>query len=117
MTQDDVQHLKELYGLADKSFLGIINSYFTWLTSALSGDLGFSFLYGKPVTTVINEYMWTSFILALIALVLQVIIAIPLGIKAAVKQYSGYDYTVSALAMAGTALPSFFLAALAYEYF
>lgn len=117
MTQEDVQHLKVLYGLGDKSFLGILKSYFTWLASAFSGDLGYSFLYGKPVVAVINDYMWTSFTLALISMILEIVIAIPLGIKAAVNQYSGYDYTVSVLAMIGTALPSFFLAALLMNVF
>jgi len=117
MTLEDVQHLKELYGLADKSFFGIIKSYFKWLTSALSGDLGFSFVYGKPVTAVISDYMWISFILALVALVLETVISIPMGIRAAVNQYGGYDYTVSVLAMIGTALPSFFLAALLMNVF
>lgn len=117
MTLEDVQHLKELYGLGDKTFFGMIKSYTSWLTSALTGDLGFSFLYGKPVSTVIGEYMWTSFTIALIALVLQIAIAIPLGIKASVNQYSGYDYSVSVLAMIGTALPSFFLAALLMNVF
>ncbi|MGI5899349.1 MAG: ABC transporter permease [Christensenellales bacterium] len=117
MTMEDVQHLKALYGLADKSFFGIIKSYASWLGSAFSGDLGHSFLYGKPVTAVIGEYMWTSFTIALISLILQIIIAIPMGIKAAVNQYSGYDYSVSVLAMIGNALPSFFLAALLMNVF
>ncbi len=117
MTLDDVQRLKELYGLADKSLPGILKSYVMWFTSAITGDLGFSFLYGQPVSTVINNYMWTSFTLALISMILQVSIAIPMGIKAAVNQYGGYDYTVSVLAMIGTALPSFFLAALLMNVF
>lgn len=117
MTQADVTRLKELYGLADKSFFGIIKSYSTWLFGAFTGDLGFSFLYGKPVLNVINEYMWTSFILAFIAFILETAISIPMGIRAAVNQYGGYDYTVSVLAMIGTALPSFFLAALLMNVF
>lgn len=112
MTLEDVHRLKELYGLADKSFGGIMKSYYTWLTSTLSGDLGFSFLYGKPVTEVISDYVWISFIVGLISFILQTIIAIPMGIKASVRQYSIYDYTVSVFAMMGTALPSFFLSAL-----
>jgi peptide/nickel transport system permease protein len=106
-----------LYGLADKSFFGIISSYARWLGGAFTGDLGFSFLFGKPVTSVINEYMWTSFTLALIAFGIQIAISIPMGIRAAVNQYGGYDYTVSVLAMIGTALPSFFLAALLMNVF
>lgn len=117
MTQNDVQRLKELYGLADKSFLGITRSYMSWLTSTFSGDLGFSFLYGRPVTRVLADYVWTSFAIAAIAFVLQTIISIPMGIRAAVKQYGPYDYTVSIFAMVGTALPSFFLAALLMNFF
>lgn len=117
MTQEDVTRLKELYGLADKSFAGITKGYWGWLTSTMRGDLGFSFLYGQPVADVIGNYMWLSFIIALIAFILQTIISIPLGIRAAVKQYSRYDYSVSTLAMVGTALPSFFAAALLMNVF
>lgn len=117
MTMADVMRLKELYGLADKSFFGIIKSYSAWLSGALIGDLGHSFLFGKAVSKVIGEYMWTSFIIALIALVLEIGISIPMGIRAAVNQYSGYDYSVSVLAMVGTALPSFFLSALLMNVF
>lgn len=117
MSQADVMRLKELYGLADKSFFGILKGYVKWLGGTATGDLGFSFLYGKPVTAVINEYMWTSFILALIAFIFETGISIPMGIRAAVNQYGGYDYTVSVLAMIGTALPSFFLSALLMNIF
>ncbi|MBP7176486.1 MAG: ABC transporter permease [Thermoclostridium sp.] len=112
MTVEDVYRLKELYGLADKSFRGIMKSYSSWLTSTFSGDLGFSFLYGMPVVDVISDYVWISFIIAFISFALQVTIAIPMGIRAAVRQYGPYDYTVSVFAMMGTALPSFFLSAL-----
>lgn len=117
MTLDDVMRLKQLYGLADKSFGGIMKSYFTWLTSALTGDLGFSFQFGRPVSDVIGDYVWISFIIALISFILQTVIAIPMGIKASVNQYGAYDYTVSVFAMMGTALPSFFLAALLMNLF
>jgi peptide/nickel transport system permease protein len=117
MSLEDVQRLKELYGLADKSFTGILKSYASWLTSTMSGDLGFSFLYGRPVTDVLGDYIWISFMIAFISYILQIIIGIPMGIKAAANQYSGYDYTVSVFAMAGTALPSFFLSALLMNVF
>ncbi|NLB27864.1 MAG: ABC transporter permease [Clostridiaceae bacterium] len=117
MTLDDVQRLKELYGLADKSFTGITTSYLKWLRSTLSGDLGFSFLYGRPVTKVLGDYIWISFLVAFLSYILEIIIGIPMGIKAAVNQYSSYDYTVSVFAMMGTALPSFFLSALLMNVF
>ncbi len=117
MTPEDVLRLKELYGLADKSVSGILKGYVRWLGGALTGDLGFSFMYGKPVSDVLGEYIWISFLIALIAYIIEIIIAIPMGIKAAVNQYGGFDYTVSVLAMTGTALPSFFLAALMMAIF
>lgn len=117
MTMEDVQRLKELYGLADKSFRGITHSYFKWLKSTLTGDLGFSFLYGKPVTKVLSEYIWISFLIAFVSYLLEIVIGIPMGIKAAVNQYSSYDYTVSVFAMMGTSLPSFFLSALLMNFF
>jgi peptide/nickel transport system permease protein len=117
MTLEDVQRLKELYGLADKSFTGIIKSYLSWLTSTLKGDLGHSFLYGRPVTEVLSDYIWISFIVAFLSYILQILIGIPMGIKASVNQYSAYDYTVSVFAMMGTALPSFFLSALLMNVF
>ncbi len=117
MTLDEVQRLKELYGLADKSIGGIAKGYIGWASSTLRGDLGFSFLYGRPVTDVIRDNVWVSFTISLIAYILQIFIAIPLGIKAAVHQYSGYDYTVSIFSMAATSLPSFFLSALLMNVF
>jgi peptide/nickel transport system permease protein len=117
MTKEDVLRLKELYGLADKSFTGICKSYSAWLKSAVSGDLGFSFLYGKPVTEVLSQYIWISFLIAFMSYILEIVIGIPMGIKASVSQYSTYDYTVSIFAMMGTALPSFFLSALLMNVF
>ncbi len=117
MKPEEVLRLKELYGLADKSFFGILKGYGEWLGGAFTGDLGFSFLYGKPVTAVISEYVWISFLLAFLSYVFEILIAIPLGIKAAVKQYSAYDYTATVLAMAGISLPSFFLSALVLNLF
>lgn len=117
MTLADVARLKELYGLSDKSFLGIAKSYLSWLKSTATGDLGFSFLYGKPVTAVLSDYIWISFLIALISFILQIIIAIPMGVKASISQYSTYDYTVSVFAMVGTSLPSFFLSAILMNIF
>lgn len=117
MTIEEVQRLKELYGLADKSLMGIVRGYLKWGTGAISGDLGFSFLYGRPVTSVIGDYIWVSFFISLVSYILQIGIAIPLGIKAAVNQYSGYDYTISIFSMAATSLPSFFLSAMLMNLF
>ncbi|MBC8578078.1 MAG: ABC transporter permease [Zhenhengia sp.] len=105
--------LTELYGL-DK---GIVEGYVDWLSSALKGDLGQSFIYNKPAQDVIKDKMWVSFWMALPSFILQLLIAIPLGIISATKQYSITDYTVTTIALIGISLPSFFFAAVLQRAF
>lgn len=95
----------------------IFKSYFKWLGNMLKGDLGLSFKYNKPVAQVIQERMGISFIISFIATILQFLIAIPLGIKAATHQYGVVDYTVTVLAMIGISLPTFFAANLFIRLF
>lgn len=106
------------YGLYDKSFWGIIQGYFIWLGKFLSGDMGISYAYGKrPVSEVIGQYMWTSFGISFASLILEMIIAIPLGIKCAVNQYGKLDYVATVLCMVGIAFPSFFLGNILIKWF
>ncbi|MDE7454454.1 MAG: ABC transporter permease [Clostridia bacterium] len=114
---EDIQRMKELYGLADNSFGGIIKGYFGCRGGALTGDLGISFKYSKPVTEVIGESMWISFIIAVVAYILVYLISIPLGIQSAVHQYSAMDYSVTAFTMVGISLPGFFLATILIKVF
>ncbi len=91
--------------------------YGTWLINALHGDFGQSFKFGDDVGTIIGRQMWISFAISLVALVLQFIIAIPLGVQAATHQYGAMDYTVTVLAMMGISLPTFFFGALVLGLF
>lgn len=115
--QEEIDRMKELYGLSDNSFWGIVKGYFKWLGNVLKGDLGNSFKYEDKVSTVIFENMGISFGIAFVALILEFLIAIPLGVKAAVNQNGVIDYTSSVLAMIGTALPTFFFAAICIQLF
>lgn len=117
MTLEQLNEMKAHYGLLDNSFLGIVKGYWDWLTKALSGDLGISFVYNKPVASVIGEKMWISFIISGVALIFEFVIAIPLGISGAVKQYSFQDYLVTILAMIGISFPSFFFADILIKVF
>ena len=95
----------------------ILEGYFNWLGNMLKGDLGMSFKYKQPVSTVIMENMGISFAIAFIATILQFLIAIPLGIKAATNQYGVIDYTVTVLTMMGISLPTFFFGAIVIRVF
>lgn len=112
-TPEMISGLKVLYGL-DK---GILEGYFGWLSNALRGDFGVSFVYGKPVAEIIGSKMWVSFALAFPAFLLQYLLAIPFGVVSATRQYSKTDYGVTVFAMVGISLPSFFFAALLQRIF
>ncbi len=114
---EDIARFKELYGIGDNSFKGIMGGYFKWLGNMCKGDLGMSFKYEKPVGDVISENMWISFAIAFIATILQFLIAIPLGISSATHQYSARDYVTTILTMVGISLPTYFFAAIAIKIF
>ena len=105
------------YASGGEKFGAVLGGYFQWLWNMMRGNLGNSFTHEKPVTQVIAEHMWISFIISLIALVLQFLIAIPMGITSATHQYSARDYTVTIITMIGISFPSFFFAALLIKLF
>ncbi len=100
--------LSATYGM-DK---GILAGFISWLGRAITGDFGDSWFYTVPVTQKFSQVVWLSFIMGLISFILELIIAIPLGILAATKQYSKADYAISVFALAGISLPTFFFASL-----
>ncbi len=103
-----MEQLTAMYNL-DKE---IVPGFFAWLGQALMGKFGDSWVYTVPVIQKFNETVWLSFTMGLIAFFLEIVIAIPLGIVAATKQYSKADYTISIVALAGISLPTFFFASL-----
>ncbi len=117
MTEEDYLHILSLYGLDDDSFFGIIKGYISWLSSFLQGDWGTSWKYGVPVQQKIAENMGISFGISFVSLILEMIIAIPLGIKCACNQYGKLDYVVTVLTMIGMAFPTFFLGNLMIKWF
>ena len=90
----------------------IIPGYFSWLGTAIRGEFGDSWLYTVPVLEKFNDCVWLSFVMGGIAFILEILIAVPLGVIAATKQYSKADYTISIIALAGISLPTFFFASL-----
>jgi len=90
----------------------VVVQYGHWLLRALRGDLGYSFSRQADVSSVITERLFNTFILSIISVVITWMVAIPLGIYAAVKQYSWGDRIMSAISYLGMSLPTFFLALL-----
>ena len=98
--------LNAQYGM-DK---GIVQGYFTWLKSAVRGEWGESWSWTVPVTQKFHDTVWYSFALGLVSFILEILIAIPLGIAAARKQYSFTDYFTTVVSMICISMPTFVLA-------
>ena len=101
-----MEQLKAMYNL-DK---GIIPGYFSWIGTALHGEFGDSWKWTVPVLDKFKSTIGISFVMGLISFFFELIIAIPLGVIAATKQYSKFDYTITVVALAGISLPTFFFA-------
>ena len=83
--------------------------YVTWLSHVVRGDLGVSAKSGLPVARTIVERLPVTLELALLSLVVALALGIPVGILAAVKPKSVWDYGGSALALVGLSVPHFWL--------
>lgn len=105
MRPEDVTRLRQLYGLD----LPIYERYFNWLKDTVSGDLGYSRTYKIPVTELMGERLANTFALSASALVLSLLLAVPIGIIAALRSGSRFDYGANMFAFAGQSLPPFWL--------
>ncbi|MFI5013455.1 MAG: ABC transporter permease [Hyphomicrobiales bacterium] len=86
--------------------------YLRWLGHTVSGDWGVSMRLSQPVTSLIGEAFWRSVALAAASLVTVIVIAIPLGVVAALRRGDIVDLCVSFFAYIGTAVPEFVTATL-----
>ncbi len=113
VTEATKHRLKVLYGL-DKS---ILEGYVDWISKFIKGDFGESFYFKTSVWDVFVSKLGISFSLNIISFILQLIIAIPLGIISATKQYTRTDNILTSFAMLCISLPSFFFAAVLQKFF
>ena len=101
----DIAELRASLGL-DKPLL---DQYVSFLRHAIAGDLGRSFRTGQPVTTMIIERVPATAELAVAAMIVAIVIAIPLGVLAAVWRGTAVDYGAMTFALAGVSIPNFWL--------
>lgn len=101
----DIADLRVSLGL-DKP---LFEQYVTFLKQAATGDLGRSFRTGQPVTTMIVERLPATAELAVAAMMVAVVIALPLGVVAAVWRGTAVDYGAMTFALAGVSIPNFWL--------
>lgn len=106
ITPEAEQALRVQYGL-DKP---VAVRYFSWLLGILQGDLGISTRTNQPVWSLISERIGPTLILSLSSLAVALVIAIPVGVMAAIKPYSIWDNISSFFSFVGAAAPNFFVA-------
>jgi ABC-type dipeptide/oligopeptide/nickel transport system permease component len=102
---EEVAQLRHALGL-DRPLLV---QYQAFLTGLVKGDLGTSLRYGTPVTREIRDRLFRTMQLAAAAMAVAILIAIPLGIAAAVFRGTAIDYAAMTVALGGISMPNFWL--------
>lgn len=93
----------------DKPFL---TQYFVWLGNLLRGDMGTSYISGKEVLPTFLSKLPATLLLTVTSILLTIVISLPLGILAAVKQNRFMDYLIRMCSFLGNSMPNFFVALL-----
>jgi peptide/nickel transport system permease protein len=104
--------LREQYGLDQPIFV----QYAKWMALVVRGEFGMSLLYARPVVELIGERLVLTMVVSVVALMFTWVIAIPIGIFSAVRQYSLPDYVFTIVGFIGLAVPSFLLALVLLYY-
>ncbi|MEM1382186.1 MAG: ABC transporter permease [Pseudomonadota bacterium] len=105
-SSEDIEAIRTLYGF-DRP---IMVQYADWLARAVTGDLGRSLYFNAPVTEMIAERLPTTMMLGVCAILFAIILAVPLGVIAAMRPNSVVDRFALLLSVIGQAMPSFWFA-------
>lgn len=108
VSQEIIDAKKHELGL-DKPF---IEQYGTWLVGLMTGDMGVSYVSDKEVFATFTSKLPATIVLTIVSVLLTIVISVPLGILAAVKQNRFTDYLIRVLSFIGNSLPNFFVALL-----
>ena len=101
---ETIERMEKQFGL-DKPWPA---QYLLWMGNLLRGDLGLSFDSNQPVINLIRRPVMNSMILVVLSILMLWLMAIPLGVYAAVRQYSVGDQVVGVVSYLGLAIPNFF---------
>src|SRR5881396_3008891 len=106
VTDEEAQNLRIQYGLGQPIYV----QYLKWMKLMVVGNFGMSMEWRRPVTEVIGDRLWLTVVISVSALLLTWVLALPIGIYSAVRQYSVGDYLATFIGFVGLAVPSFMLA-------
>jgi peptide/nickel transport system permease protein len=100
-----LEYLREKYRLHDP----IPYQYVAWLGSALQGDLGISLRTNQPVLQLIVQKLPATIQLAIMSMTFAFLIGVPMGILAATRKNTIFDYVANIVALSGLSIPNFWL--------
>jgi peptide/nickel transport system permease protein len=106
ISDQEAQALRSEYGLDRPVWV----QYLRWMRQVFQGRFGMALEWGKPVSEVIGDRLWLTMVVSLAAVLLTWVLALPIGIYSAVRQYSLGDYVATFIGFVGLAVPSFLLA-------
>ena len=106
VTMEEAEALRQQYGLDRPMYI----QYMKWMGLMLEGNFGMAMEYNRPVREVIGDRMTLTVIVSLAAVVFIWVLALPIGIYSAVRQYSIGDYIFTFIGFIGVAIPNFMLA-------
>jgi peptide/nickel transport system permease protein len=106
VTEQEAENLRIQYGLNRPLYV----QYYKWMALIVQGSFGMSMEWRRPVLEVIGDRLWLTMVVSLAALLLTWVLALPIGIYSAVRQYSLGDYAFTFLGFIGLAVPNFLLA-------
>jgi|TARA_B100001079_G_scaffold15925_1_gene12736 peptide/nickel transport system permease protein len=112
-----IDALRALYGLDQPLYI----QYLKWIGRLLTGDLGFSLDWQKPISELIGERLALTLALGVGTFIFTWLVAIPIGILSATRQYSFFDYFFTVFNYIGVATPTFMTALvlmwIAFKYY
>src|SRR4029434_2869955 len=106
VADEEAANLRIQYGLGQPMYV----QYFKWMRLIAQGNFGMSMEWRRPVTEVIGERLSLTIVVSVDALILTWVLALPIGIYSAVRQYSVGDYLATFVGFIGLAVPNFLLA-------
>jgi peptide/nickel transport system permease protein len=106
VSRQEEEALRQRYALDEPLFV----QYASWMRQILRGNFGMSMEYNRPVIDVIGDRIWLTVVVSVASLLLTWVVAVPIGIYSAVRQYSVTDYLATFLGFIGLAVPNFLLA-------
>ena len=114
VTPEQLDAIREKWGLNDPWYI----QYWTWITNLLRGDLGTSIIrQGVPISEMVGEAALMTLRLTILSFIISLCVAIPVGVLAAVKRYSWFDYVAMLGSTLGVAVPNYWIGLMAIVIF